>query len=200
MAGGPWDSSDNREIQRGCCTGYVEVTLQVNRNRHSLIHAAASKVRGVQKDRIDDQRQPAIVRAQCEADLVAAQQSVTAGYAMTDSTLLLIDERGMLSNGGIPGLCEENTVRQNLQSLDTIELQNDLRRIGAWRNDEVVFHFPLSWMEAHIDSFVERPIRNALVERNVEAPAAGVRAAQVIGARNRRSDRFSADAGTASIE
>jgi len=69
---------------------------------------------------------------------------------------------------------------------DAIEVQTNPARVGAWRDDEIVFELPASAVEDKVDPWIHVAILNLRVGMNICAPLAGISSREIVARAGQR--------------
>ncbi len=148
-----------------------------------ILFITTAQVRGVRKNRVDDQRFALVVVAYFEVNLVARQNEFTLNGRVAAIGLFLIQDglvEPHLPNGGVD---QQLALRIEMQPLHSLELQLDCTRICPWRDNKVVFELGLVAVVSQVDARIDARILDARIIWHVTVPLIVIVADQIVGVR-----------------
>jgi hypothetical protein len=160
---------DSGEIGRACGARHIGIARTVYRDTLANI---AAQVGGVHQHRVDHQRFRHIVLGELKRDLASAH-----GVAAFDPLPVLENDRLPLDQRRAQHQIAAGALR-NLTR--TFPLDTNLFRIGARRDDPVVFELALIAVEDQIDSRIHSSQRHFAVVSNVGPPLGRIVADEII--------------------
>ena len=194
------EAISDREVGRDRHASHDHVAGRVHGHAVPMVLIDTAKVRGIAQDRIDDQRQPAIVCADAEAHRAAAPDDVAAGDNAACAVVVLIDRGSTLKE--IPVVCgnDEIAIRTEARTRRTVERERD--RIGArsGRDDEVVLELLLTAVIDDIDAAIHASVLDFTIASDTGHPAPAIAANQVIRNARQRATNARPRVGVAADE
>jgi hypothetical protein len=142
----------------------------------------AADVGGVAQDRIDDERQAAVIGADLEGYLAVWPGDEGAGHGLAHAVDLLVQEGGLLVQVAGGGMHDQAALAVRGDALGAFDLEADLARVGPRLDGEVVLEAALgAGMVGQVDAGVDALELDLGEVGHVGVPLAGVGAEEVVG-------------------
>ena len=156
----------NREIRGGRDTGHIHAAFNIDSDRVSLIGARTAKIRGIDEQRIDNERLRLVILANIEFHVISEND-----VRHIDSFLDAVDgliRVGLPFEDRVTISCKDEVARGVERSCaDAREGDPDFFWIGSRIDDEIVFEKLTIAVVDNIDSGINIGISNPLVSRYV---------------------------------
>ena len=169
-----------REIGRERPAGHNHVACRVHRDAVPALLIDAAKVTGIAQDRIDNERQPAIVGADVEAHRAATPDDVAAGDGAACAVVVLIDRGSTLHEISALRGNQEIAIRADAHPRRTVEGERDQIGARAGRDDEVVLELLLTAVIDDIDAAIHASVLDLTIAVDAGHPAPTIAANEVI--------------------
>jgi hypothetical protein len=170
----------DRKIRRIGIAGNDRIARGIDRDRGAKIDQAAAEITRIRKQRIDHERQLAVIRADRESDRPRIAHHVSAGHRSLRAVRDLVNHRRLLHQTAIRGFDDESAVGIDRQLAGAIDAQPDAIRIRAGRDREIVLEAAFGSAIDHLDAGIDIVNLDSGESRDVGAPSRAIASDEVV--------------------